>query len=267
MFETSTYQQHPVEFIKDRDTKCAIVEYTEHLKREAWEIVVKKLNIEKYFTTKARESFRAKVAKMKNMLFSRKNISILLNGVFHNASKMLEDTIIDSFDECTRFNYDNKMEVKGWKTNNSYKVNRKIVLPYTLKFSETKWGNSFSVGYGHMSGFLDDFDKSLCYMSGVEFGNIRKIRQALKAKFDELGSLVAGEKFSNNVESHFFKIKFFKNGNLHLTFKDEWTWNEFNIRATHGKKWLPPKEWEAYRSAREKREKQASSCASPALLL
>lgn len=39
-------------------------------------------------------------------------------------------------------------------------------------------------------------------------------------------------------ESTFFRIKFFKKGTVHLEFKDEHAWAEFNRRAAAGKNWI-----------------------------
>ncbi|MFH1320601.1 MAG: hypothetical protein ABII90_08110, partial [Bacteroidota bacterium] len=34
-------------------------------------------------------------------------------------------------------------------------------------------------------------------------------------------------------------MKFWKKGTLHMTFKDEKVWEQFNIMAAKGKNWLP----------------------------
>jgi hypothetical protein len=41
-------------------------------------------------------------------------------------------------------------------------------------------------------------------------------------------------------ESTFFEMKYYKKGTLHLKFKDEALWNDFNLAAARGRNWLPP---------------------------
>jgi len=55
-------------------------------------------------------------------------------------------------------------------------------------------------------------------------------------------------------------IKFYKKGTIHLTFKDEALYQEFNYRACHAKKWLPNDEYRTWQgsSKREKQEPQLS---------
>ncbi|MCP4761329.1 MAG: DUF4942 domain-containing protein, partial [archaeon] len=52
--------------------------------------------------------------------------------------------------------------------------------------------------------------------------------------------------------SEFFNFRCYKKGTLHLHFKDDWLWEEFNMRACAGKNWLPEAErekWEEERKA------------------
>ena len=48
------------------------------------------------------------------------------------------------FDELTRYYNGNTSHTEGWKTNDNYKVNTKIVFPYGRQF-EAKYGGYFSL--------------------------------------------------------------------------------------------------------------------------
>ena len=61
--------------------------------------------------------------------------------------------------------------------------------------------------------------------------HICTVEDALRNHFRHLGSVRTGDKFQNKIESTYFEIRFFKKGTLHLIFKDEFLWQEFNYRA------------------------------------
>lgn len=42
----------------------------------------------------------------------------------------------------------------------------------------------------------------------------------------------------NLLDSEFFTMRFFKKGTLHIVFKDEYIWTQFNLRATKSKRWI-----------------------------
>jgi hypothetical protein len=65
-----------------------------------------------------------------------------------------------------------------------------------------------------------------------------------------------GDAFDNTCESTFFEIKFFKKGTVHLTFKDEKVWEQFNLAACAGKNWLPESEMRSYRQQGREQEPQ-----------
>jgi hypothetical protein len=93
----------------------------------------------------------------------------------------------------------------------------------------------------------------MCYLTGIDQNRICGIEDSLKKHFDKLGKIKTGDEFESEVDSHFFKLKFFKKGTLHLYFKDEKLWDEFNMRACLNKKWLPDQEAKAY-TARKRKE-------------
>jgi hypothetical protein len=78
----------------------------------------------------------------------------------------------------------------------------------------------------------------MCSIKGKRFDSILKIQTALDNKFKEIGRVGSGS-FDNRCESEFFELRFFKKGTLHLYFKEEYLWKEFNIRAAKAKNWLP----------------------------
>jgi len=59
------------------------------------------------------------------------------------------------------------------------------------------------------------------------------MEDALKDKWQQ--TRASGAK----CESTFFEIRYYMKGTLHLYFRDERLWNQFNILAAKGRNWLP----------------------------
>ena len=235
------------------DKKGKYNKFCDGMKQEIWGVVLRKLNIEKYMTHKVRENFQ-KFSHDKGALdFTKENVANLVNMIFENRTNILEQAIKDVFDIFTKYHKENRSHVEGWKTNDKWKVNRRIVLPYGVKWGEymnaydlKRLGDKFKVCYSKKSEY-SDIDKVMCYLTGIKFDSAISIEEALDRKFEIIGNVGSGS-FDNTCESAFFKIKFFKKGTIHLEFKDIYLWQEFNMRACAGKNWLPETErqqWEA----------------------
>ncbi|PJC58181.1 MAG: hypothetical protein CO025_09935, partial [Ignavibacteria bacterium CG_4_9_14_0_2_um_filter_37_13] len=51
--------------------------------------------------------------------------------------------------------------------------------------------------------------------------------------------------------AEFFSMRCYKKGTLHLEFRDESLWHEFNMRACANKKWLPEAEEKIWKAKKE----------------
>ena len=58
-----------------------------------------------------------------------------------------------------------------------------------------------------------------------------------KRPFEHFGHYVASP-FDNTAVSQYFHIRFFKKGTVHLSWRHEHLWQEFNVTAAKGKRWL-----------------------------
>lgn len=227
--------------------------FCDGMKQEIWGMVLGKLNIQKYMTHKVRENFQKFTHTQGSLDFTKENVSSLVNMIFENRNNILETAITDVFDIFTKYHKENRCHIEGWKTNDNWKVNRRIVLPYGVKYGEymnqydlKKCGDTFKISYSKSSEY-SDIDKVMNYITGFNYEKSETIESALERKFEILGKVYSGT-FDNTCESRFFNIKFFKKGTIHLEFKDERLWQEFNMRACAGKNWLPEnerKQWEA----------------------
>jgi len=148
----------------------------------------------------------------------------LLDGLMLNRGQIMQDCINEAFDLMTAYHKENRIHIEGWKTNDRWMVNRKVILPYMV---ELDWSRGYRprLGYSDASRTMDDIDKAMCFLAGKSFDSIKKISDAVRD--------------SQEAESEFFKLKSHQKGTLHLTFNDKSLWERFNATACEGKNWLP----------------------------
>ena len=249
------------------DISSAYNGFVDELKEEAWNTIIDKLGIGKLMTTEARHDFNSFKRAQGAIELTRENIFALLTMLVENRGSMMDKAVISVFDVFTAFHKDNRCHVEGWKTNSAWKVNRKVILPNWVRYGGyssgadlKRFGDTFKTSTE--SERYDDIDKVMCWLTGKNYEQCRTIRDALNRHFTGVGTVKTGDVFDNEGESEFFTFKFWKKGTLHIIFKDAGLWEEFNYRATLGKKWLPAEEARAYR-ARKSGNDRADCPAAP----
>ncbi len=216
--------------------------YNSVLKSLGWDKVLKSNMLQKFMTSNVLKNFSEFKSHQSNMSLTKEYIFKVINLLFENRHNILDQAIVDVFEIFTS-HYKENRNSEGWKTNDSYKVNRKIIFPYWVKYgdySNAQWlkdyGSDFSTHYRED---YNDIDKALCYITGNDINSTVTIKDALEHQFRSIGTIKTGEKFINTCQSKFFDIKFWKKGTLHITFRDEKLWETFNLMAAKGKNWLP----------------------------
>lgn len=200
------------------------------LKSRFWQTLFNKTGLEAKITQKFQEKFVEFSQQKAGLAFSEQNIKEIIDLFMLNHEQLMNDCLLDLFDQCTRFHEKNKIHVEGWKTNQGHKINHKIIMPYGLN-NEYGWSINFS-----NAGFFTDLDKVLCWIWGVKLDQIRGTRRSIENFCNEIRR---GRDFTEKFDSTFFEIRVYKKGTVHLTFKDKALLDEFNIRAAQGKGWLP----------------------------
>ena len=224
------------------------------LKVFMWRQVIKELDVQKYMSAKVKSNFEAFIAQQSEVAFTKENVASFFQMIMNNRVNIWEEAIVDVFEVLTRYTQENRFHVEGWKTNDKYKINRRIILPSWVSWQDSydtqeymkEHGKNFSLSY-HRSQEYTDIDKVLAYISGHALPHWCCIDSVLESHFKTLGRVCIGDKFDNTTFSGYFDIKFFKKGTVHLYFKDKKLWDEFNMRACAGKDWLPgpeKRQWE-----------------------
>lgn len=218
-------------------------DFLEKLKLSIWENIAKQTKLEKYMTNKVRGDFNSYINQQGNISITKENILDFIKVIWLNRGNIIESAIEEVFDIFTKYYKENRCYIEGWKTNDWWKVNKKIILPNWVKWGQYSdkdylktHGDIFGINYRSE---YTDIDKVMCFITGKNIDQIITIHSALKTQFERLGYITSGGKFENTCSSEFFNIKFFKKGTIHIEFKDHWLWEEFNKRATKCKNWLP----------------------------
>lgn len=185
------------------------------------------------------KQFHDQIESRATMDFTERNIRAFVLNIINGYQQTLTDAVVKLFDRfsCMHAWRDTPEEknvhyYNGWKTNNAFKINKKVIIPVSSSYSE---GGPFRGYHGWELQWaakddLRDIDIVLNYFDGMDshyFGVIQALEQAFARKCSETSS------------TYFSKIIAYKKGTLHLTFRDEDILRRFNIEAAKGKAWLP----------------------------
>lgn len=170
--------------------------------------------------------------KKRELEFTANNIYSVISNLILNYEDTLNKTTLDIFDSMTckyawhpELHNKNVHYFNGWKTNDAFKVNRKVILP--LGGFEKRWKEPvYDVSYDTKRK-LNDIDKVMNF-----FGGLKSYTSMINA----IEKSLYGQK---KIESTFFIIDIYKKGTIHLTFRDEEMLKKLNFVACKEKKWLP----------------------------
>jgi uncharacterized Zn finger protein (UPF0148 family) len=236
-------------------------------RKDAWYTVFKQFQFDKWLDSKQQERMMRDVARDMHLPFTVENIKATLENVFLSRKKLFDESVANIFDELTSAFAGNTNHrggggpnYSGWKTNDSYKANERLVFPYGC---EVSW-SGFRTRYGDTSRLYADIDRILCVLDGKPFEKCFLIGQAIeRAKAGEL------------IHSQYFEIRCYKKGTVHLKWKRKDLLEAFNKTAANGKKWIgentqakyKPREkkstWECERNGHEFLAGSCSRCGEP----
>lgn len=186
-------------------------------------------------TTNLRTQLYNRVKELEDYEFSFYNIKEIMVQMNAQVTQGVEATIMALFDDWTRkYHWDenaqNRHYFDGWRTNDAFAVNKKVILPLR---GYTDWGSRIDPEFRayNVRDKLMDIEKVFNYLDGgrtPEKNLIDVLQEAEKS----------GE--TKKLESKYFFLTFYKKGTAHLEFKDMNLLARFNIFAARGKNWLPP---------------------------
>jgi hypothetical protein len=134
------------------------------------------------------------------------------------------------FDDWThKYHWDeysqNKHYFDGWRTNDAFSVNRRVIIPI---YEVWYWGK-YNPSY-RAEETLSDIEKVFDYLDGQSTsGAVRSILQDAEKEMQ-----------TKKIQMRYFTVTFYKKGTCHIEFTNTDVLHRFNLFAARGKNWLPP---------------------------
>lgn len=183
-------------------------------------------------TENLRYEFYKKINELKQYDFTLYNIKQLQVEMSKNVVKGVEETILKLFEELSYKHHwrddtsSNIHYYNGWKTNQSWIINKKVIIP----LSAYGWGGYRPTDYKVLDK-LTDIEKCFNYLDG---GLTEALDLQEQLKFAE----GCGE--TKKIPLKYFKVTFYKKGTCHIEFNNLELLKKFNIFGSQHKGWLPP---------------------------
>lgn len=219
------------------NNKLSVNEYIKKVRKKYWTALFENKKFIGQLTNNLQRDFYNKVEELSNYDFSLYNIYQLKIDMQKKVVKGIEETIIELFDELShKYSYwdetsKNIHYYNGWKTNQSWIINKKVIIPlngyHDLSYS---WGGFRPSRYDVVSK-LQDIEKCFNYLDG-----------GLTEAVDLEESLKFAEEYgeTKDIQLKYFTVTFYKKGTCHITFNNDELLKKFNIFGSQHKGWLPP---------------------------
>jgi hypothetical protein len=230
------YVKSVVSTDSESQAEKSLNEALDDLKKQFWNYVFNKTSLGQKATSNFRKKFDEFASQQARMAFSYNNVRSVLEMFFLNKETIMQQCIVEVFDKATSYSEDNIIRSEAWKTNKSWKIAPKIIIPYGVKHDSRYPSFSWSSDY-HREDFFNDLDKALCFLTGQDTKGIATIYRAISERTQWLNGGNARYYQEKFCSTH-FEIRIFKKGTVHLTFIDKNLRDKFNAAAAQGKNWV-----------------------------
>ena len=222
-------------------------EYLRRHRKLAWTSVFKQMEFQRWLDSKQQDNFLRDVERDSTIPFTAENIKTTLENVFQSRKRLFDESVARVFDDLCGHAVENGsgpvapstlsrrwQGSEGWKTNDNYKVNLKLIFPRGVRYEG--W-SGFGLPYdGEARTIYSDLDRILCVLDGKPFADCYTVGRALESRCSQVRKETNSGGWT--FESEYFEGRFFKKGTVHLKWKREDLWELFNKTAAAGKKWL-----------------------------
>jgi hypothetical protein len=199
------------------------------LRSRFWNTVFTKTKLGSKTTSDFQKKFSDFAATQAAMAFTEDNIKEVLAMFFLSRGQIMKDCLVQVFDKATAYHEKNQIHSEGWKTNKSYRLNKRIIMPNAMQ-----WEDCFGLRISGARDFLGDLDKVMSWLTGIDLTDHTSTYEAIE-KFCRIHGKT---NYQQSFESVFFNLRCYKKGTLHIDFKDLKTLERFNQIAAEGKKWI-----------------------------
>lgn len=209
-------------------------EYVRKTRKKYWAALFQSPQFMSQLTSNLQKDLYSRVDELADYEFSAYNIFQLMEDMNQRVIGGVEQTIMNLFDDWTRkYHWDenaqNRHYFDGWRTNDAFAVNKRVIIPFYDAFSS--YSGRLELGYSAESK-LADIEKVFNYLDGgLTDDGVSLAMRLNTAKM---------ERNSRKIPLKYFYATFYKKGTCHLEFRNMDLLSKFNIFAARHKKWLPP---------------------------
>lgn len=199
-----------------------------------WELLLKTDVFRKKLTGYGIFKLNEYTSRIKDMELTEENVNLAVLSLMNNATTILTDSLKDWFEKVTSNHLaafsKNIQFYNGWKTNDAYKINKKIVYPMSYSgFSTYDFGEGYplSENLSHLAYHVKNYVEDLVKM-------FRLLDPTITDQFsiNDYG----------DFENECFRIKMFKKGTLHIWFKQLDLLEQINFLVGQQYNWVPSDE-------------------------
>ena len=223
----------PILEMKIRDRELSTNAFVREVRAKYWNALFRNPKFTGQMTSNLAQKYFERVNELKDYDFSTYNIRTIQIEMSKSLIKGIEDCIVDLFDELShQYAYSDELQnnihyYNGWKTNKSWYINKKVIIPYMNAFST--WSGRFEPDY-KVAGKLADIEKALNYLDGG-LTDGRDLHMWLRHA-QETGQ-------TRKIQLKYFYATFYKKGTCHIEFINEDLLKKLNIFGSQQKGWLP----------------------------
>lgn len=208
--------------------------YIKQIRSKYWKALFSNDQFMGLFTSNLKQKYMQHVEELKNYDFSLYNIYTLRIQISKEMTQGVEETILNLFEEFSHKHYYDESSknihlYNGWKTNKSYKINKKVIIP--LHGFNGWFDGSYRPTDYKVLDKLKDIEKVFNYLDGGETEEI-DITESLK--------MAEHYQETKKIDLKYFNITFYKKGTCHIEFKNIDLLHKFNLFGSQRKGWLPP---------------------------
>ena len=206
-------------------TTADLSEEIDRLRRGYWELILDTDEFRKMLTQDAIEKLNRRLESAGEMEINLVNIRMLLMALGANQRDILIESIVSIFQRITdrhMTSYSSNVHYyNGWKTNSSYKINKKIVIPIQYShFDRWDYNEDYSRINYNVRNWINDIIKAL---------------QVIDPDVSSTFTTISSQEFENET----LRFKMFSKGTIHVWFKDEPLLSQLNYICGSHFGWIP----------------------------
>ena len=222
------------------NNKCTKQSFVEKVRIKYWNRFLDNDEFARRLTGNMYHQYKERIyTEFKNYDFNMVNVATAKLEMSKNIIFGIKETILSLFEKCTHTHAwysgckNNIHYFDGWKTNNCYKVNKKIILPISAyPYNDSSW---FRPSHYDVVRSIADIEKGLAFFDNDLPNNYDPVSVIDKAFLH-----AENIKQERNIQLRYFYVTFCKKGTCHIKFHNEEVLKRFNLFAAQSKNWLPP---------------------------